>query len=487
MMNELFELMGSEKFDFKEKMYRRKFGSHITSAEIFEKFIFPEIKHSLDKYLWVDLFAGEGNLILPILKHISLEKREDFFKNQIFLFDVQEDMVKKCVENAQLYSISEELAKKNIQLRDNLKDFPKVLLSQKLPVYHITNPPYLYLGYIRKHENTQKYLELFKGKNEGYQDLYQIAMMNDLRSGIEHLIYIIPTNFLFGASVSNKFRRDFLSHYIINNTIIFETQIFEFTGTNICITFLKKKKLPIDEIFSFRGVKIKQGNKVLEKEYKLYPKYNYRAGFEFTEFLETYRAKEPLNVNYYLLRKEVSGNRGHFQIQAIDANQYSNNKYKGVILSVNKELKDKVENNILYIKTVDSGSYEARVGLGIIKADFKVSAIFVSGYTYRTHPIQIFFNPNISIEIQLILYKFFNFILEYFRKKTDSEFLTTYKYSKAPYTRKYLGLTQARKLIETFPYSSLLPQDIANLKHHISNDNFSDLVDLLTEIKERRK
>jgi len=33
--------------------------------------------------------------------------------------------------------------------------------------------------------------------------------------------------------------------------------------------------------------------------------------------------------------------------------------------------------------------------------------------------------------------------------------MTTYKYSESAYTRKYLGLSQAKTLIETFPYLEL--------------------------------
>jgi hypothetical protein len=33
--------------------------------------------------------------------------------------------------------------------------------------------------------------------------------------------------------------------------------------------------------------------------------------------------------------------------------------------------------------------------------------------------------------------------------------MTTYKYSESAYTRKYLGLSQAKALIETFPYLGL--------------------------------
>ncbi len=39
--------------------------------------------------------------------------------------------------------------------------------------------------------------------------------------------------------------------------------------------------------------------------------------------------------------------------------------------------------------------------------------------------------------------------------------MTTYKYSESRYTRKYLGLTQVKALIETFPYLDLDPQERA--------------------------
>ncbi|MCK4687124.1 MAG: SAM-dependent DNA methyltransferase, partial [Candidatus Lokiarchaeota archaeon] len=227
----------------REKSIKRKFGSHITSIEIFNQFILPDIKKLLLDYIWIDLYAGEGNLILPILNEISLNDRREFFKDHIYLFDVQPSMVNKCIANAFSYGIPEYLAKNNIKLRDNLENFPSFLKRKNIPIFHITNPPYLYLGYIRKHQETQNYLKYFENENRGYQDLYQIAMMNDLRNEIENLIYIIPTNFLFGASVSNKFRHDFLKHYKILKMIIFETKVFEYTGTNICIGFFKKKRV----------------------------------------------------------------------------------------------------------------------------------------------------------------------------------------------------------------------------------------------------
>lgn len=437
---------------FNEKAKRRKFGLHLTSVDIFYRYIFPEIKSILEDYLWVDLYAGDGNLILPILDKIHSDKRESFFQKHIYLFDVQIEMVKKCIENAGKYGIPEEIAEKNIKTRDNLKDFPQILKHQNIPVFHITNPPYLYLGYIRKHSDTQKYLSYFKDKNEGYQDLYQIAMMNDLHNELDNLIYVIPTNFLYGASVSNKFRLDFLKYYKVTKMVIFETSMFEYTGTNICIGFFKRKAISKDEPQSFEGLKFKNKNNFVMRDYFLKPKYKYRAGSEFDEFIEENHYKNPLSVSFYLRKEEVGNNPGPVEIDVIDANKYENNQYKKLKIGISKKLKEKIANNILYARTVDTGSVDGRVGLGIIKEYFGVDGIYVSGNTYRTHPIQIFLKPELTYEDQLLLRNYFNTTLEYFREKLDSEFLTTYKYSKADYTRKFLGLTQVRGLIETFPH-----------------------------------
>ena len=89
-------------------------------------------------------------------------------------------------------------------------------------------------------------------------------------------------------------------------------------------------------------------------------------------FLKKYRVANPLTVKYYLLREEVNKNKGKQEISVIDANKYENNEYKKLTLSVNEELKQKIESNILYVRTVDTGSRNGRVGLGLLEDDFNV-------------------------------------------------------------------------------------------------------------------
>ncbi|MHA1755919.1 MAG: N-6 DNA methylase [Promethearchaeota archaeon] len=466
----------------KEKSKRRILGVHLTSQEIFNNYIFPEIKDYLYDYIWIDLYCGEGNLIFPILDNIPSSEREDFFRNHIYLSDIQPQMIQKCIEKAINYGISLKVAQKNIFINDNLANFPKQLKNKKLPLFHITNPPYLYLGYIRKHKETENHLKYFENENKGYQDLYQIAMINDLRNNIKNLIYIIPTNFLFGAAVSNKFRMDFLKYYQILKTLIFEVKVFEFTGTNICINFFKKKKNPGVNVQKFRGIKFKKKGVILERIYELNPSFKYRAGAEFDIFTKEYRSVKPIRVKYYLTKEEVEKNKGNNKIIVIDTNKYLSNDYQRVFLYLNDNLRDKILSNILYIRTVDTGTPNGRAGLNVIRDDFKVDGIYVSKATYRTSPIQIFLKPPLTIEDQLFLRDYFNLILEYFREKLDSEFLTTYKYSDAEYTRKYLGLTQVRKLIETFPIRTLDDNNKEKLKKLINERDITEIFDFLRNL-----
>ncbi|MBD3193655.1 MAG: N-6 DNA methylase [Candidatus Lokiarchaeota archaeon] len=470
-----------------KKKIRRTLGVHLTSQEVFRSYIFPEIKDELYDYLWIDLYCGEGNLILPILDSIAKAERVDFFRNHIFLSDIQEKMISRTIEKTKSYGIPFELAKKKILLRDNLESFPNNLKDKSFPICHITNPPYLYLGYIRKHDETKRHLKYFGNDNDGYQDLYQIAMINDLRNNVEQMVYIIPSNFIFGASVSNKFRLDLLKWYQIQKMYIFETQMFEFTGTNICIGFFKRKVTQRAEEQIFETIKFKKKNKVLKRTYNLSPNFKYRGGSEFDAFLKKCRAVEPLKVVYYLKNDDVIKNAGTNKLEVIDTNEYHSNSYERKTLLVNDFLYDKVRSNKLYVRTVDTGSIDGRVGLNVIKDDFNVDGIYVSKATYRTSPIQIFLNPKMSHNDQILLMKYFNLILEYFRKKLDSEFLTTYKYSNAEYTRKYLGLIQVRKLIKTFPMLHINQDDKKRLIKYIENEQSSELINLLNYLNRKSK
>jgi hypothetical protein len=228
-----------------ERKRRRALGEHLTPQQLMRDYILPELAPVLTQYRWVDLFAGKGDLIFPILEQVPPAERADFFAEHIRLYDIQPQMVAHCIQRAVALGVPELLAREHIRQRDTLADYPDEILRSALPVYHVTNPPYLYLGYIPKHPETRPYLRYFTGRNEGYQDLYQIALINDLRHAIPKMAYIIPANFLFGDAISNKIRDDLLDAYTIRKAYLFEQSLFDHTGVHVMIAFLSASRMPV--------------------------------------------------------------------------------------------------------------------------------------------------------------------------------------------------------------------------------------------------
>lgn len=308
-----------------------------------------------------------------------------------------------------------------------------------------------------------------------YADMIKYSNLeNDLRAGVKRMIYIIPSNFLFGFSVSNKIRDDFLTFYNIKKAIIFEKKIFDFTGINVGIFFFERKEFPKKERVIFEGIKI---NKEIHKKiYILEPKNHFRAGNEFEEFVKNHKSFRPLKVSFYLTIEEVEKNKGDKKIQVIDANAFNGKEYERKVIYVNDNLYKKIKSNILFVRTLDTGGFDGRIGLYLIKEVFGVDGILISKTKYRTHPIQMFFEPQIGKEKQILLKNYFNLILEYFREKTDSEFMTTYKYSNSEYTRKYLGLLQVKELIETFPILVLKNDELEEFKTLIEKKDVEEII-----------
>jgi len=443
---------------------RRIFGIHFTPIEIFNEYILPQIRPYIYNHTWVDLYCGEGNLILPILNLIPESDRPLFFREHILCFDIKEDAVNKAINNAIKYGIPEELARKNIKVRDTLKDYPEI--NNKYPIFHITNPPYLYLGYIKKHKEASNELSYFTGANKGYQNLYQIALINDLRHGINNMIYIIPSNFLFSDSGANKIRKDFLRHYKINTCYIFEKKIFDHTGTNVMIVNFERSNL-LNIKLKFTAYKI--NSHIEKKDYILYEKNNFKPNNQYYDFIKNNYKKDHINVKFYLKYNELENNKGNNKVVLLNSKDYKHGEYTKEIFYVNEKLYNKIKSNPLFIRTVDTGSLNGKAGLYLIYKEFNADGIFVNGNTYRTNPIQIFIEPKLTPEESYNLMLLFNKILNDLREKTGGDFMTTYKYTDNPkYIRKYLGLKQVKEILTTINIKDLryILEAKEQLKHY---------------------
>jgi hypothetical protein len=463
-----------------ERKRRRALGEHLTPQQLMVDYILPELMPVLTQYRWVDLFAGKGDLIFPILEQIPPAERADFFAEHIRLYDIQPQMVGYCVQRAVALGIPESLARENICQQDTLANYPEEIFGTLLPVYHVTNPPYLYLGYIPKHPETRPYLRYFTGRNEGYQDLYQVALINDLRHAVPKMAYIIPSNFLFGDAIANQIRDDLLDVYTIRKAYLFEQSLFEYTGVHVMIAFFERKPYVSREPQVFEAVKVNRAAET--RRYRLSPKWHYRAGSEFEEFTTLCRAARPLQLRYYLYLEAVQQHSGSCPLKLIDANGFSGKGYRVLNVQVDEVLYEHVKANPLFVRTLDTGSAEGRAGLYFIPEVFGADGIVVTKATYRTHPIQVFIEPRLPLEDLQLLRDYFNLLLEHFRALTDSEFMTTYKYSESAYTRKYLGLSQVKALIETFPYLGLSAEERERLRSLVRSGDAEGVIAFLRSL-----
>jgi methylase of polypeptide subunit release factors len=436
---------------------RRKFGAFLTPEKISTRFVLPPLKGRLAEFLWVDMYCGEGSLLLPLLHLIPERERTAFFEKRVLLFDIQGKMIERAREKAVSLGVSAEAARRNIVRGDSLASVPGRVRESPLPVWHITNPPYIYAGHIMKGGDLAPLQAYLRGQNEGYQDTYQVALMNDLRAGIDRMTYIIPTNFLFGGSGVNKVRKDFLPSYRIERAYIFETPIFEETGINACICSFKRRRRKSLKDVVFKATKVGSDGSRSEVDYRLEASRSFRAGGGFEKFTEEFEAAKPLDITFHLSRGYVESHSGPIEITVVNANGYSGSEYPLQEIYVDAEASRRIGESLLWIRTVDTGSEGGRAGLRLISEDFGegVDGIYAPEREYRTHPIQIFTEPVLGRADQLLLRDYFNGALWMLRSEFGGDFLTTYRYSMGGRPRKYVGLSQARALIRTFPILQL--------------------------------
>ncbi len=426
---------------------RRANGVHYTPSSIFVEHILPPIRGDLWRYCWADLYCGDGSLIFPIVECIPEPERDRFFEGHVRMFDIDAASVGRCVASAVRLGIPEETARRSISQLDTLARFPEIRSDHE--VYHITNPPYLYIGYIRKHSETQGHMRYFEVENAGLQDLYQVALANDIRRGTGRMVYIIPANFLFGDAASNRIREMLFPRYRLKRAIVFESRIFEDTGTNVMVGFFERKPSADRMPQSFELIKVGRGTSTGRLE--ISPEGHWRAGGQFGALLAR-MPKNKLKVSFYLLMRDVQSSPGECRLSLLDSSSYSSSAYRKVDARVSEALAERVRRNDIWVRTVDTGSEHGMAGFYSVRASFGADSIVVgNNRTYRTSPIQAFIDPPLPPADLEFARGWANALLYYMRERLGSDFMTTYKYSNSSYTRKYLGLKQAKSLLEACP------------------------------------
>lgn len=431
-------------------MRKKQLGQYFTPEELFDEFIRPHIEEKITNRFWTDLFAGEGNLILPILRLVPKERREEFFAKQVYLQEIDERLTSRLTEKLEKLGIAKELVSQRVKIGDSFREYPDFSDGNNLTITHITNPPYRYIGSIKKDPRARHLSELFSGPFKRLQDIYQIALLNDTIQGrVEEGIYILPTNFLLGDAGSRLARCLVLDHWKLEQAILVEDEVFEDTGTHVGIFFLRRKRVPSREKQSAHLVKWRRGKRE-ERVRELSPSYGYGLSSWVWEWLQERKASQPLKYRFYLTIEEVKKNPGDSELILLDANHHSKSLgYERIKARVSESFHEFIRRNPLYLRTLDTGKESGRAGMYSVR-DLRADGFVVTETPYRTHPIQVLFEEELEKEHLEDIRNHFNQTLAFLRNKGD-DFLTTYKYSESSeYVRKYLGLKIAKAILDTY-------------------------------------
>lgn len=249
----------------------------------------------------------------------------------------------------------------------------------------ITNPPYL-----ARNKNKDKTLYDLYDLN----DLYKISLKTFI--GSEGVVIIIPLNFL--SDKDRKIRKEFLSKYEIQKLYIFEETVFEDTTYTVCsFSFIRKdniiQNIPTTFIPTNENITL-----------TLKGENSYLIGDEFWDIINH---DKPYDIK-----------------------------------RLRKDIKDVIPNSNIFLRAIDTGSKD-----GMIK--LYLNEHFYGKDTDRTFATIILPNEfkNISIEKQQYICDEFNRIINYYREKYHSLFLTNYRNSTKNYSRKRIGFEDAYKII----------------------------------------
>ncbi len=318
----------------------------------------------------IDPFAGSGDLLKWALGN-SAQKAVGF------------DYDKKLVNN------------KSVFFNDSLSN------PQEYQ-FVIANPPYLH-----KNKANQEIKEkFFSGKHKIFEDLYQVSILEMLES--EEGVFIVPLNFL-SASNSQRIRNLFFEKFEIVKMNIFLERVFADTTYNVIAFYFKKKKTNIVKN-AFSAVIFPEGRKI---DFHLEKKFGWQLGGDF--LLKVKSAKNKLGVCRLIESDLKEGNfQAKIAVQNIKDPQET---------FIDKEAKDFLESNILFLRAIDSKN-----GKKICLEDIRNYGIDgLVGKSTSRNMAHLIFRESLTIVQQESLMKKFNHILNENRENYFSFFLTNFR------------------------------------------------------------
>lgn len=366
----------------------------------------------------VDPFCGEGHLLEHHLSLFSDDVAKQKLEDKMIMgFDVSEaniDYIKKLFISK--YGISDILANNLFQARDSLNE---TTLPENSFIF--TNPPYL-SKVVCKRKFKDDFDAFFGGKNSECNDYFEIALKG---YGSYNGIWIVPAN-LFSSDIMGNTRKKLIGN--ITGINIYEEQTFSDTGISITTFVINHSTESSNKHIVFNR---KDGNLGLDLDVSV-------NGNLSQEWDDIKSIKNTAGISQGYIDSKI--NPGTCKIKVLDV------KYKETEISVSQTDFDKLNSNILYLRTTDTGTSGKELGLYTMEDIWGNSGAkgLITKISSRVYT-QVFIN--LSIDGQLELKKIFNSELKVIRKKYNSIFLTNYKNSANSSQRKRITFKECFSLM----------------------------------------
>lgn len=286
-----------------------------------------------------------------------------------------------------------------------------------------TNPPYLH----KNKADTQTKERFFSGRHSIFEDLYQVSVFSLLNC--EEGIIIIPLNFLC-AENSKKIRGLFFDKFEIIKLNIFSEQVFDDTTYNVISFYFRRKKQGVD-INKIEAAIFPQN---IEINFNIEKKYNWQFGGDFISRIK----KTENSLGVFRLTEDYLKS-GEFEVELALQDIKDLKLFK-----ISSELKKSLENNILFLRAIDSKNGKKIQLDDIRKYDIKG----LVGKSTSRNLAHLIFKREISIKEQEDLMERFNNELNKNRKQYFSFFLTNFRDN----NRKRISFDMAYKLINYLYY-----------------------------------
>lgn len=407
-------------------MGQHKYGQHYTPKVLTDNYKELLKKIRKDDLTVVDPFVGQGNLLVDYLSMFSREEAIKIIKNKkIRGYDIDKNVLiflkKRFIS---LYGVTEEeldlIFFKNNSLVNNPCEKEDFIF---------TNPPYL-----ARNTCKRKFLKDYKlnFKRNYFSDYYEISLCKYRK---HNGIWIIPANFISSDFMSNM-RSILLKRAYLKNIFLFETPIFKDTSISV-VSFLISQKDDLDKRQTDLNINFINGGLVVNKKIDIN-----ESGFICNDWLNISK-KSTQSVDFGLLRKNlISGD-----IKC----SFLNEEYNEESISINLKTEQHIKGNILYLRSTDTGSIKGRLGLYTFDELYpNENKNIVSLLTKKTSRLNvpIFFEDKYNLKDQLLIKNETNRILEEYRDKYNSIFLTNFKNSTKTMQRKRITFTDMYQIIE---------------------------------------